>query len=242
MLTERASDSSSSDLLRQRVPIVICVIEEATKRNKQLHSGSIPNAIFDAFRPDVPALNEKALFAVQAFPPQLSDGLVTLAVVNSKDVAHCLRLLDAVELCNQRLQPNQHVDLFVLTGHVNPDISSRAWQLVRFFRRRHSQNKSWRSWTQLKCGIVKRCLLGHRATPSRMRAWVQWERRRKQNHWFDALYNACAAGHYCGVRLVEEIRPEPKPKPKQAPNPQREPYIDIERWRANQKRIWGNRR
>ena len=33
---------------------------------------------------------------------------------------------------------------------------------------------------------------------------TKWERRRKQNHWFDALYNACAAGHLCGVRLVEE--------------------------------------
>ena len=33
---------------------------------------------------------------------------------------------------------------------------------------------------------------------------VKWERLRKQNHWFDALYNACAAGHLCGVRLVGE--------------------------------------
>lgn len=31
---------------------------------------------------------------------------------------------------------------------------------------------------------------------------VKWERIRRQNHWFDAFYNACAAGHYCGVRLV----------------------------------------
>lgn len=31
---------------------------------------------------------------------------------------------------------------------------------------------------------------------------VKWERLRRQNHWFDALYNTCAAGHYCGVRLV----------------------------------------
>ena len=38
---------------------------------------------------------------------------------------------------------------------------------------------------------------------------VKWERLRRQNHWFDALYNACAAGHYCGVRLVSEKR-EPK--------------------------------
>ena len=29
---------------------------------------------------------------------------------------------------------------------------------------------------------------------------VKWERIRRQNHWFDALYNACAAGHGCGVR------------------------------------------
>lgn len=31
---------------------------------------------------------------------------------------------------------------------------------------------------------------------------VKWERVRRQNHWFDALYNACAAGDLCGVRLV----------------------------------------
>ncbi len=35
---------------------------------------------------------------------------------------------------------------------------------------------------------------------------VKWERLRRQNHWFDALYNACAAGHYRGVRLVQENR------------------------------------
>jgi hypothetical protein len=33
---------------------------------------------------------------------------------------------------------------------------------------------------------------------------VKWERLRRQNHWFDALYNACAAGHFCGVRLVPD--------------------------------------
>ena len=37
---------------------------------------------------------------------------------------------------------------------------------------------------------------------------VKWERLRKQNHWFDALYNACAAGHACGVQLVQEQLPE----------------------------------
>lgn len=34
---------------------------------------------------------------------------------------------------------------------------------------------------------------------------VKWERLRRQNHWFDALYNACAAGSFCGVRLVDEL-------------------------------------
>ena len=41
---------------------------------------------------------------------------------------------------------------------------------------------------------------------------VKWERLRRQNHWFDALYNACAAGHFCGVRLVEEPPKPPKPR------------------------------
>jgi hypothetical protein len=40
---------------------------------------------------------------------------------------------------------------------------------------------------------------------------VKWERIRRQNHWFDALYNACVAGHGCGVRLVQEILPPPPP-------------------------------
>jgi hypothetical protein len=35
---------------------------------------------------------------------------------------------------------------------------------------------------------------------------TRWERIRRQNHWFDALYNAAAAGHVCGVRLLQEKR------------------------------------
>jgi phage terminase large subunit GpA-like protein len=42
---------------------------------------------------------------------------------------------------------------------------------------------------------------------------TKWERIRRQNHWFDALYNACAAGHACGVKLVDEKVPEPPPSP-----------------------------
>lgn len=68
---------------------------------------------------------------------------------------------------------------------------------------------------------------------------TKWERKRKANHWFDALSYASVAGHYCGVRLVEEVRPEPKPKPKTEPKPQRKPWIDTERWHANSKRIFG---
>ena len=36
---------------------------------------------------------------------------------------------------------------------------------------------------------------------------TKWERIRKQNHWFDALYNSCVAGYGCGVRLVDEVVP-----------------------------------
>jgi hypothetical protein len=40
---------------------------------------------------------------------------------------------------------------------------------------------------------------------------AKWERLRRQNHWFDALYNACAAGHACGARLVEpDVTPQPE--------------------------------
>jgi phage terminase large subunit GpA-like protein len=42
---------------------------------------------------------------------------------------------------------------------------------------------------------------------------TKWERVRRNNHWFDVLYNACAAGHLCGARLIgEEPRHRPKKK------------------------------
>lgn len=44
---------------------------------------------------------------------------------------------------------------------------------------------------------------------------VKWERMRRQNHWFDALYNACVAAHLAGVRLVNEVLPTPPPRPRQ---------------------------
>lgn len=43
-------------------------------------------------------------------------------------------------------------------------------------------------------------------------AVAKWELRRRQNHWLDALYNACAAGHLYGVRPLVEFRPKPAPR------------------------------
>ncbi|MEX0643604.1 MAG: terminase gpA endonuclease subunit, partial [Pirellulales bacterium] len=39
---------------------------------------------------------------------------------------------------------------------------------------------------------------------------TKWERKQRQNHWLDALYNACAAASFCGVRLLEVKVPERK--------------------------------
>lgn len=71
---------------------------------------------------------------------------------------------------------------------------------------------------------------------------TKWERRRKQNHWFDTRYNACAAGNYCGVTLVqEETKPSPPPKPKRQDS-ERQPWIDVQRWRENNARLFGHLR
>jgi hypothetical protein len=56
---------------------------------------------------------------------------------------------------------------------------------------------------------------------------VRWERMQKNNHWFDALYNACAAGHWVGVRLIAP------PKPKTLPPVDlsgRRSLVDLSRW------------
>ena len=64
---------------------------------------------------------------------------------------------------------------------------------------------------------------------------VKWERIRRQNHWFDALYNACAAGNGCDVKLVQEIvPPPPPPRPPPDPDQVRFPFRTREerdRWR-----------
>ena len=43
---------------------------------------------------------------------------------------------------------------------------------------------------------------------------TKWERLRRNNHWLDALYNACAAGHLAGVRLIDSPATVPQPKRK----------------------------
>ena len=64
---------------------------------------------------------------------------------------------------------------------------------------------------------------------------VRWERMRRQNHWFDALYNACAAGQALGVRLVVEHRPEPPPR-KELPPEEQEKYVSWAEIRDRYKR------
>ena len=65
---------------------------------------------------------------------------------------------------------------------------------------------------------------------------VRWERLRRQNHWLDALYNACAAGHLCGVRLVDEVPKPAPPPPRPEPRPERDPWLD--RLRAKEWARW----
>ena len=70
---------------------------------------------------------------------------------------------------------------------------------------------------------------------------VKWERLRRQNHWFDALYNASATASFCGVRLVEQP-PEP-PAPKRAnyhgfDRPDGRPWFDTEEWQERMGRYF----
>jgi hypothetical protein len=62
----------------------------------------------------------------------------------------------------------------------------------------------------------------------------KWNCLRRQNHFFDALYYASAAGWYCGVRLPDE---KPPVKPQYIPlgsfgqtRPDGRPWIDRDRW------------
>ena len=70
---------------------------------------------------------------------------------------------------------------------------------------------------------------------------VKWERLRRQNHWFDALYNACAAGHLCGVRLVSPDQADSPPEERRVGNlfgdSRAMPWVNIELWRRNFDRV-----
>jgi phage terminase large subunit GpA-like protein len=68
---------------------------------------------------------------------------------------------------------------------------------------------------------------------------IKWERMRRQNHWFDALYNASAAGHFCGVRLVgqpPQAAPARPRKVSRVQTPDGRPWIDLERVREMSQR------
>jgi len=65
--------------------------------------------------------------------------------------------------------------------------------------------------------------------------FVKWTCPRRQNHFFDALYYAAAAGWYSGVRLPDE-KPAPVSKPAVPlgslvqTRPDGKPWIDLDRW------------
>jgi hypothetical protein len=66
-------------------------------------------------------------------------------------------------------------------------------------------------------------------------------RLRRSNHWFDALYNACAAGHLCGVRLLGaevEASPAPRKYGELSNHEGRPEWVDTQRWSEMTKR-WG---
>jgi phage terminase large subunit GpA-like protein len=65
---------------------------------------------------------------------------------------------------------------------------------------------------------------------------TKWERLRRNNHWLDALYNACAAASLAGVRLIDSPATVPQPRRKygklselQAAK-RREQGFDTQRW------------
>jgi len=61
---------------------------------------------------------------------------------------------------------------------------------------------------------------------------TKWTRLRRKNHWFDTLYNAGAAAHFCGVRLMRAETPTVAEQPqatKRLVTPRGEPYLITER-------------
>lgn len=59
-----------------------------------------------------------------------------------------------------------------------------------------------------------------------------WKQVRRANHWFDALYIACAAGHFAGVRLLEPSKPPSAEPARERPSftmPDGRPFLVTER-------------
>jgi hypothetical protein len=71
---------------------------------------------------------------------------------------------------------------------------------------------------------------------------TKWECLRRQNHFFDALYYASAAGWYCGVRLTDEPKPAERKRvsirdlAEAAKRQDGRPWIDNERWNEMRER------
>jgi phage terminase large subunit GpA-like protein len=57
---------------------------------------------------------------------------------------------------------------------------------------------------------------------------VRWEALRRDNHWLDSLSIACAAGHYCGARLVKPIIRAFNPHSSQRPPRKKRPNFALE--------------
>ncbi len=62
----------------------------------------------------------------------------------------------------------------------------------------------------------------------------RWETVSRSNHWLDAAMLACAAAHFCGVRLLDEATPPQQPKRQMRPQPRLttpdgRPYLITER-------------
>ena len=70
---------------------------------------------------------------------------------------------------------------------------------------------------------------------------VKWERQQRQNHWLDALYNACAAGRHCGAKLIKEKPRRPQPTRVVHTHPSDgDRTIDLTHWQMNAA-TWENR-
>lgn len=70
---------------------------------------------------------------------------------------------------------------------------------------------------------------------------TRWERMRRDNHFFDAMYNACAAGWACGARLLTAEPPATKGRAYNVidPGARRDdgrPWVDLSRWHGIRRR------